>query len=170
MLVLAATGHRPNKLGGYGDTARSLIYRLASESLLTHTPDVLITGMAQGWDMELAQAAADFGLEYWAYIPFTGQEVKWPPETQERYHTLLKLAHKVVPCSDPGYHPYKLQVRNERMMDDGSVILALWNGVRESGSGTWNALKYLVPKGGYHFRKPVINVWDDWLRIKKGII
>lgn len=165
-VILAGTGHRPDKLGGYAPKAKGLLVQCATAALIRLKPDIVITGMALGWDLALAQASADLGIPYWAYIPFRGQEGKWPESSQDEYRMLLAMASRIKECCEPGYAAYKMQVRNKMMMDDAHQILALWNRIKEPGSGTWNALKYVEEKAP----KPVWNEWDNWQALAKGVL
>lgn len=155
-MIVAGTGHRPLKLGGY---SRSLFERLvvvAEEALEPnlHHGLVVISGMALGWDQALAQAALNLKLPLVAAVPFKGQELAWPQASQEAYHKLLDQASSVVYVSDPGYAPWKMQRRNEWMVDQAGVVLAMWNG---SAGGTANCIRYAEAQG-----VPVVNLWSRW--------
>lgn len=55
-MILAVTGHRPNKLGGYSKQAYRKLVKIAEVNLKKLNPDKVISGMALGWDQALAQA------------------------------------------------------------------------------------------------------------------
>lgn len=154
-MIIAGTGHRPNKLGGYGWDIAQRMVRIAGEYLDELKPDTVISGMALGWDMALAAAAMTRGIEWWAYIPFRGQEKMWPPSSQEVYRDLLSRAHSVHIVCPGEYAAWKMQKRNEEMVDHATHVLALWNG--DKSGGTWNCLEYAYGTG-----KPVINAWAKW--------
>lgn len=153
-MILAGTGHRPNKLGGYGTGTTERLVKLATKYLVELKPDVVISGMALGWDQALALAATQQDIEWWAYVPFKGQDNFWPPKSKELYHILLGQADVVRIVSPNGYHPQTMQVRNRAMVDDCDKLLALWSG---TPGGTANCLQYAREIG-----KPVINIWDEW--------
>lgn len=153
-MIIAGTGHRPNKLGGYGNDVFESLIQLATLALEKYEPARVISGMALGWDQALAQAAINLSVPFDAYVPFTGMDAKWPTSSQQYYLSLLCNAREVVECSPPGYSAYKMQVRNERMVDDCDLLLALWDG---STGGTANCLKYAVTQ-----QRPVKNLWDAW--------
>lgn len=155
MLTLAVTGHRPNKLGGYSTEVYERLTDFAAGELAELAPDLVITGMAQGWDMAIAEAARSIGIPYHAYVPFKGQQLLWPDETQLLYRNLLKSAQKVVYCSGPGYSGWKMHKRNEMMMDAADSVLAMWDG--NNMGGTAAAVRYARLCG-----KEVINAWDRW--------
>jgi len=70
------------------------------------------------------------------------------------HHMLLKRAARIVHVCEPGYAAWKMQRRNEAMVDACTHVLALWDG---SSGGTENCVKYAEKK-----RKPIINLWAIW--------
>lgn len=152
--VLAATGHRPDKLGGYAPDVLERLTDLARASLVELNPDEVIVGMALGWDTAVALAAIDLAIPFIAAVPFAGQERMWPKESQDRFHSILKQAKEVVIVSPGGYSPWKMQVRNEWMVDRCTKLLSLWNGTM---GGTKNCVDYALRNG-----KPTVNVWSSW--------
>lgn len=156
---LAATGHRPDKLGGYGAKAETRRIDFALEVLDEMRPKGMIVGMAQGWDMAVAEACYLLGIPYRAFVPFQGQESVWPTSTQMLYRNLLDKALEIFVVSPGGYDRHKMNVRNEAMVNDETVttVLALWNG---SPGGTANCVWYAQ----HIAAKPVINLWGRWTR------
>jgi uncharacterized phage-like protein YoqJ len=157
-MIIAGTGHRLDKLGGYGKDIADFTYAVASEYLEHNKPDVVISGMAIGWDQALAIAAHKLGIEWWAYVPFPGQEKRWPQLSQQLYNQLLSAAHNVV-YIQPHYHPGAFQQRNVLMVDHCDEVVALWNG--EKKGGTYNCLEYAEKKF-----KPVTNLWSRYENIR----
>ena len=153
-LILAVTGHRPDKLGGYGPQARNRLEDFAVGILAVRQPALVITGMAQGWDQAVAAACRTLCIPYHAAIPFRGQEKMWPAEGQNYWRGLLTDAvGQTIVC--PGnYDPRKMQTRNEWMVDRCTKVLALWNG---SSGGTSNCVAYARRIRG----REVENVWDQ---------
>lgn len=151
---LAVTGHRPDKLGGYGRGAWNRLVAVARVELLKLNPDLVITGMALGWDQAIARACVSLEIPFDAYIPFDGQAKVWPPESQEMYYALLRNSgSKRVIC--PGkYSPWAMQVRNVAMVDNCDLLLALWNG---SDGGTANCVKYATKIG-----VEIVNCWESF--------
>lgn len=152
MVTVAGTGHRPDKLGGYSSAVYDKVLDTAMHALRDTRASTVISGMALGWDTALAEAAFLLNIPYMAYVPFEGQESKWPPDSQILFRRLLEHAQKVVYCSPPGYAAYKMQVRNARMVDDADVIAALWDG---TPGGTSNCIEYATAS-----KVEVINYWD----------
>jgi uncharacterized phage-like protein YoqJ len=153
-IVLAGTGHRPDKLGGYSDEVFRRLVRLAKTRLEVIKPQVVISGMALGWDQALAVAALDMKIITHAYVPFQGQEKMWPLESRLRYFEILKQVNQVEYICDGGYAGWKMSKRNEAMVDSCHLVLALWNG---SPGGTANCMAYARLRG-----KSILNAWSDW--------
>ncbi|MFA5401743.1 MAG: hypothetical protein WC359_14930 [Dehalococcoidia bacterium] len=90
-LNIAFTGHRPDKLGGYGSIRP--VY-------LNDTLDLLDTigierikwaydGMAQGYDWEAVKACFQLGISLVACRPSERQHTIWPDRAQQLYRALL---------------------------------------------------------------------------------
>lgn len=153
-MIYAGSGHRPHKLGGYGIRTEMKVVTLASKFLLHARPERIIVGMAQGWDMGLAQAAINYGIPFDAYIPFLGQDQVWPQATRLYYAELLKKARLVKVCSEGSYSSKAMTHRNKCMVDDCDKLATLWDG---SAGGTSNAVAYAELIG-----KPYINLWSQY--------
>jgi uncharacterized phage-like protein YoqJ len=154
-MIIAGSGHRPEKLGGYSENVFIRLVTLAKGCLMFKQPDLVITGMALGWDQALAAACQQLNIPYHAYIPFKGQEGLWPTEAQRKYKKLLKGAEKVVTVSAGGYSAYKMHKRNEAMVDACDELLVLFNG--DPRSGTSKCIDYAKLKD-----KTVTNLWKEW--------
>lgn len=152
--IIAGTGHRPDKLGGYSPAATKRLQGFAEFVLDLARPRGVITGMALGWDQALANAAARCGIPYVAAVPFKGQESRWPFFSRQEYDLLLRNARKVVYVCEPGYAAWKMQRRNEWMVDQCDVLFAVWNG---TDGGTANCVRYAEKQG-----RPVVNAWQDF--------
>lgn len=151
-MKIAATGHRPNKLGGYTQEAFDKLVEIATEYLLESKPDKVISGMALGWDQAVAQAAKDCGIPYIAAVPFHGQEKRWPWNSQEYFKYLLQFAEEVVFVSDGAYQHWMMQKRNEWMVDNCDILLAMYDGTK---GGTANCINYAQKQG-----KSIVNLYD----------
>lgn len=152
-MIVAATGHRPDKLGGYDEKTRRALGALATEWLHYNRPDKVISGMALGWDQAVAAACVVLGIPFIAAVPFPNQHVRWPPEAQARYRRLLDKASATTIISD-AYGQKTMQLRNQWMVDRADKMLALWNG---SWGGTFNCLEYARKKG-----VEIENLWAKW--------
>jgi uncharacterized phage-like protein YoqJ len=143
-LVMAVTGHRPDKLGGEYDYEGPYSNYLLNEFrdiLRLYKPKYIITGMAIGVDTLWVLAAMLENIPFIAAIPFEGQECKWNDEQKLLYKNILDhplCLEKRYICS-PGYSVWKMQKRNEWMVDNCDILVQVWD--RTSG-GTANCIKY----------------------------
>lgn len=153
-MIIAGTGHRPDKLGGYGDDVFDRLVRLGELAIEETRPDSLITGMALGWDQALAQAALNKGVPYMAAVPCEGQDRLWPKESQATYNRLLVKAAEVKVVSPGPYAAWKMAVRNKFMVAQCDLVVALHNG---TPGGTAGCLEYAGKAG-----KTVRNYWQEW--------
>jgi uncharacterized phage-like protein YoqJ len=99
--------------------------------------------MALGVDQWAAHIAYKLGIPFLAAIPFEGQEKAWPKQSQLTFHLLLKMAKEKVIVSEGGYSAYKMQVRNEWMVDRCDKLIAIWDG---TPGGTGNCVQYANSK------------------------
>lgn len=157
-LIIAGTGHRPDKLGGYSAQVSVRLFDLAVATLKHYKPDKIISGGALGWDTAIAMASIELNIPLVLATPFKGQEVKWYFQDKLKYKRILKLADAVVTVSQGGYSAKKMQIRNQWMVDNSNVILALWDG---SKGGTANCVNYAQKRN-----VKIINVWNSWVRYK----
>lgn len=157
---IGLTGHRPERLGGYGPNpvarwaygvAYEVLCRLRAEGFYT-----VLSGMAQGFDQLAAQAALDVGLQLVAVVPFAGQEVVWPPAARRRYRALLARAAQVVVVADLSRARDRrlaatvaLETRNRYVVENSGLLLACWDGKRTGG--TWQTVAM-----ARRLRRPVI--------------
>lgn len=155
-MIIAGTGHRPDKLGGYTTEIQMRLTQLAIAAFIRFDPDHVVSGMALGWDTAIANAALDLGIPLIAMIPFVGQEKKWPVAAQKIYHEILDAAMLVEVSAPGGYAPEKMQLRNMNMVNSCDILLALWNG---SDGGTANCVRYAREQN-----KEIHNLWSSWVK------
>lgn len=154
---IAITGHRPNKLGNDYDLTSLLIDKIEYEILKILTDEEysgrdvkLITGMALGIDTLFAKIAVELKLPFIAAIPCTQQHAKWFQKSKETYLDLINhpLCEKVY-VTDKPYTPDCMQKRNEWMVDECDLLIAVWDG---SSGGTKNCYDYAKARGKKIFR------------------
>lgn len=153
-MIYAVTGHRPNKLGGYSKEVRAKLAYFMKDFLSSLKPDSVYTGMAQGLDQAVAWACWSLNIPYIAAIPCEDHDKMWPDEAKERYKIYLSHASSVILLSPGPYAAWKMQARNEYMVDHCDHLLALWDG---SPGGTANCVNYAIKKG-----VPWSNLWPKW--------
>lgn len=163
MSIVAGTGHRPHKLwiGDYSghhpmNPLRAWVKNQARSKLAVLKPIHVISGLALGFDQDLADVCVDMGIPFIAAIPCEGQDSQWPLEARAHYQKLLKLAYEVVLVNDGPYERWKMQARNEWMVDHCSDLLACFDG---SQGGTANTVNYADK-----LRRPVHRIDPNELR------
>lgn len=153
---LGFTGHRVQRLGRTYDAAtENALIKLAEAVISKRSPEVVISGMALGWDQAVAKASIHLRVPLLAAVPFPGQEARWKKREIEDYEDLLLKADHVFYVSEEGYSVEKLFLRNEFIVLHSSEIIALWDG--EKRGGTWGAIQMAKEHS-----VPVANVWPSW--------
>lgn len=142
-MIIAATGHRPKDMGASYDMQDDVSEYIAerfSKIFDEYKPEFFISGLALGVDTISCLTALLKGIKVIAAIPFEGQESMWPAESQKLYNKILK--HKLVRAyyvCEPGYEIWKMQVRNQFMVDNCDLLVGCWQGTK---GGTSNCLDY----------------------------
>jgi len=154
-MIISGTGHRPDQLGGYGIETQMRVLKLATDYLTDAKPELVNSGMAQGWDMALAQASINLDIPFDAYIPFAGQEDVWPLATRLYYRELLKRARQVIIVSDGGFSNRAMTLRNQALVNNCDKLVALWSG---TAGGTGNCIVYATA-----ICRPYINLWSKYV-------
>ena len=144
---IAATGHRSERCKDEEAVRRKLRETLESAPKDT----VIISGMANGWDLWAGSEALALGYEIWAAKPWKGHTAR--VEDAELYAQIIEASSRVINVVDSEEFPgnWAYQKRNEWMVDNATNILAYWDGVEKGG--TWNCIKYARGK------KPIRNVY-----------
>lgn len=155
-MKIAISGHRPNKLGGDYDLNSPLVVNISTKIvdileehrkilLLKGKGEIIegITGMALGIDQLYAVLCTALSIPFIAAIPFPSQPMMWPIKSRNIYYGLLAKAKEKVYVSDDPFHPAKMQKRNEWMVDNCDLLIAVWD---KSPGGTANCVKYAFDK------------------------
>lgn len=156
--VVAGTGHRPPKLGGYSEDVFTRLTLLAFDWLVAYKPYKpinVISGMALGWDQALAVGAIALNIPVTAAVPCENYESRWPASSIKTYKQILDQCQEIVYVNKRYTGPHVMQARNEWMVDRCNILLALWDG---SSGGTRNCVKYAEQKGVI-----IENLWDKYV-------
>lgn len=136
--VAAITGHRPEKIANWQYVEYQLALALQDQQI-----HVMIQGMAAGVDLRSARVAFSLNIPYIAARPWAGHKPRKADEIE--YQKVLTHARRVVdvdPSIDyPGAWVY--QKRNEWMVDNADMLVAVWDG---SGGGTANCVAYALKR------------------------
>ena len=150
MNTLMVTGHRPNKLFGYNLQTPAYRKMLIDfrDFIVSQDVEEVITGMALGVDTVMALAVLslkDEGVNVRLHcaIPCRNHDSQWFDESRKLYKDILSQADKVVLVTDSPYSPALMQRRNEYMVDNADICLAVWDG---SSGGTGNCVRYIKSK------------------------
>lgn len=146
------TGHRPDRLGGFNGWRAEKCQKENRDKLIqvvyqatTAGYDTFITGMALGIDQLFAEAVlyvkenVNHDIKLIAAIPFPSQHKKWPLHAQRKYLDLLAKVDEVIYCNEDPYSAWKMQKRNEWMVDKSLTVIGVWNGGK---GGTYNCIEY----------------------------
>ena len=145
-MIVAFTGHRPEKLGGWNplNPVVSRVRNSLHAALLKHKPLYTISGMALGTDQWAAEACIELGIPYIAAVPCDDMDRMWPAPARTRFKMIIDKAREVVVVSPGPYQPWKMQRRNEYMVDHCNLLIACHDG---SPGGTKNCLEYAAQVG-----------------------
>jgi uncharacterized phage-like protein YoqJ len=155
-MVLAFTGHRPEKLPWGSDESDPRCGALKAqilEAVLAAAEegyDAFLCGMARGCDLYFAEAVLSLGLRLEAYLPCPSQTERWSMADRERQRAIL-LRCVAVYMVEQAYTPGCMLRRNQRMVDAADALLTVYDG---SPGGTGAAIDYAGRQG-----KPIIGLW-----------
>ena len=155
-MILAFTGHRPEKLPWGSDETDERCAALkqqilqAVRGLAGEGYDTFLCGMARGCDLYFAEAVLSMGLRLEAYLPCPSQTRAWSEEERVRQTELL-LRCAAVYMVESQYSSGCMLRRNQRMVDAADALLTVYDG---SPGGTGATVEYAKKRG-----KPVISLW-----------
>ena len=141
-MTVALTGHRPDKLYGYdlyGDERYQKLANQILKVLRDSNATCCISGMALGADTLFALIALKNGFNLECAIPCRNHSSKWLKSSRDMYDDIISKANKVTLVTDAPYNPYLMQVRNQYMVDNCDLLIAIWDG---TSGGTGNCVKY----------------------------
>lgn len=135
-LIVAITGHRPEKIAD-----PEWVHEALKEVLLELKPVKLIQGMAAGVDMMSATVAHEIGLPYLSARPWAGHTPRY--DDKELYRVTLENSAEIVDVSlsEKYLGPWLYQERNKYMVDNGNMVVAIWDGTK---GGTKNCVDYAL--------------------------
>lgn len=141
-MIVAFTGHRSQKIGGY--IIPNPTYDYIKEELIKILqelqPEKAFTGMALGFDQLAAETCLELNIPFVATVPFINQGKLWTQESKELYYHLVSKTYEVVIVSEGSYSSYKMQIRNEWMINNCDKVIAVWN--NDIFGGTYNCIEY----------------------------
>ncbi|MCA1806826.1 MAG: SLOG family protein, partial [Actinobacteria bacterium] len=101
-----------------------------------------IVGGALGVDTDAARACYLNDVPFHIYAPCYDQDSRWPADSQQGYKNMREAAASVRYIKEGPYSgPQVMQDRNEAMVDDCDILVAVHRPEKEYG-GTWNCIQY----------------------------
>lgn len=160
-MKIAITGHRPNKLDNDYNLTSPLISKikeLLQEIVDKEKPSLLISGMALGVDTLWAKIAHENKINLVAAIPCKNQDKVWVSQSKKLYQTLLENSlTTTIYISEEEYNSECMQKRNEWMVDNCDLLIAVWDGTQ---GGTSNCVSYAKKQN-----KLIIEINPDDIRL-----
>lgn len=153
--VCCFTGHRPEKLNFPEDEVKRLLKNIIIKAI-DNGYNTFISGMARGIDLWSAEIVLNLKEVYnnitlICASSYKGFETRWNIKDQELYNYILEHAdHAKYICSH--YSKQCFQIRNVFMVDNSSMIISAYNGIK---GGTKNTIDYATRSG-----KKVINIFN----------
>lgn len=141
----AFTGHRPKSFPWkYNEAAPDCVrlkgalaahIKLLADSGVTN----FLSGMAQGVDLWCAQIVLELrkknpALRLHCILPCKEQESRWAVSVQEHYRSILAQADEIVYVGQK-YSQDCMLNRNRYLVEHSTILLAVYNGSRRSGTG-----------------------------------
>jgi uncharacterized phage-like protein YoqJ len=156
-MIIAGTGHRPSYFpieNEYNESDKWVVKLKENllQSLEEDKPDLIISGMAIGWDTFIAETALELRIPLNCYIPFNGQESKWPKHVQIRYGKILEKANEIIYLSET-YSKIAFFKRDKAMVDACDKLYALLDPSVKTG-GTFITVYEAEMQG-----KPIKHFW-----------
>ncbi len=143
-LTCAFTGHRPDKFPWkYNEVdPRCMALRVALskqiKKLVERGATDFLCGMAQGADLWCAAIVLGLRRDHQALklhciLPYKGQADAWPESYYKHYYHILEQADSIFYVNRE-YREGCMLERNRCMVENASILLAVYNGVRRSGT------------------------------------
>ena len=153
----AFTGHRPTRFSFKHDETHPACIEL--KKVLAEQIDFLYrqgvtdfyTGCALGVDMWAGEAVLSLmelhpEVKLHCIVPFAGQEMKWTPEQQARYHALLDKSRDVF-LTQEKYSKDSYYIRNRYLVDHADIVMAVYDTNANKRSGTGYTVHYAQAQG-----------------------
>jgi uncharacterized phage-like protein YoqJ len=149
------TGHRSQNLPfGFDETnpkcikMKEIIKTQICELIENEFAIKFISGMAIGVDMICAEIVLELKKEYAnitleCAIPCESQPDRWSESFKQRYYNILNECDKKT-ILQKDYTNDCMYKRNEYMVDNSDIVMAVWNGKK---SGTSYTVEYAQKKG-----------------------
>lgn len=146
MTIISITGHRPEQITNFAWVQNAL-----AEVFHEIDPELVVQGMAAGVDLLAAKVAYHEGYPFSAARPWVNHTPR--NDDAELYEWALDNAERI-DIVDPATSyvgPWLYHKRNEFMVNQADVVVAVWNG--DSKGGTAACVRYAKKVG-----KPIVQI------------
>lgn len=126
--IVGVTGHRKM------EHDPKVVKEIIREKLHQYEADVVVTGMALGFDLLVAEVCLEEDIPFVAAIPCRGQTKTWPSREKTRYIKTLEKAWKYKIVSPGPFQIWKLFERNKWIVNRSTIMLSYWNGEDKGGT------------------------------------
>lgn len=142
-MIITISGSRPQKYNKIvKDNPENKIKQLIKKAISEEEKiELCYIGMALGVDQLACEVCLGLKIPYVATIPFEDFNLKWSKDQKQHYDFLLSKAERIEVVCDSGYAAWKLQKRNEYMIDRSNKLLVFYDGLP---GGSQNALDYAI--------------------------
>ena len=129
------TGHRFLEKGFDSSKLSSAIVDMIEKGV-----DTFICGGALGFDTQAAIEVLKLkkrkykDIKLYIFAPCQNQDARWYPRDQRMYHEILSNAD-YVDMPDTPYTNQCMKIRNYKMVDSSSYVIAYYDGTFASGTG-----------------------------------
>lgn len=148
------TGHRPQKLPwkfnekDFRCVDMKNRTKIEIESAIKNGYHTFLCGMALGFDIMCAELVLELKKKYpyiklIGAIPCKNQSDRWTKNQKERYKKIVKQLDRVR-CIYNKYEDGCMQERNRYMINNSSLVIALFNGLN---GGTKKTIEYAKQQG-----------------------
>jgi len=154
-MIFGVTGHRdldqqPGELRWFA--------RLLVTAMVQRGCTEIITGMARGFDLAIAQACADSGVPFIAAIPFIQQPLNWEQADRTDWERLTREAKEVYLAGPYPQNTFYF-ARNKWIVDHSEQLWSLYDG--RGHGGTQHCTLYAEQQ-----KRIVKPLWDEWIRFR----
>lgn len=126
--IVGVTGHR--RLKHNPESIKNIL----KQKLKKYDAGAVVTGMALGFDMLVAEVCIEEQIPFVAAVPCHGQTKAWPAPEKDRYISLMQKAWKSTVVSKGPFAIWKLFERNKWVVERSNIILSYWDGNKKGGT------------------------------------
>lgn len=143
-MIIGISGHRPEKLGSYKtpNPIYNFVMAETAKVFAKYKPNRILIGMCIGYDQYVAELAIKLKIPFTAAVPFLGQELLWPKDTQKYYQHLLAHADRLEIINPGAFASWKMHARNQWIVNNSDMLLAAYD--NSTSGGTYHCVSYAL--------------------------